>query len=414
MSIELQKSTLRPLGTIEHYFWLSDQNCPKHFVVTAQVRGETTIAAYRSALESVQQRHPLLRAGITLDAAGLPHFTEHGPAPIPLRIVQRDGERTWEQEVARELATPFGLADIPLLRAVVVHAEDVSNIIFSVHHSIGDGLSIAHLIGDMLAALSGRTLKALPISPSQEEVCSRLGIPVSGVALPGAVATPTRADRYIAGSQPTLAVRGLRLSVETTEKLRVRARDEKTTVHGALAAALALAGRQLVAEWYERPIRILSPVNTRKFIGLEFDIIPAVLFPAWAYDLSESPQFWDVARAVTRDLQTVLTPSCIASLFHGFKKLVASATVSEIATFELQACACEILVSNLGALALETSYGRLTLEGMWGPAVLVGNQGEQMVGVTTLHGAIQLLHSSHTPIPLLLETGEQMLLAALR
>lgn len=31
------KSVLRSLGAVEQYFWLSDQNSPKHFCMTLQV-----------------------------------------------------------------------------------------------------------------------------------------------------------------------------------------------------------------------------------------------------------------------------------------------------------------------------------------------------------------------------------------
>jgi hypothetical protein len=63
---------------------------------------------------------------------------------------------------------------------------------------------------------------------------------------------------------------------------------------------------------------------------------------------------------------------------------------------------------------VETNYGDLTLEAFWGPSVLVGIEGEQMIGAATLHGAIHLLHSSYAPIPSLLQATERTLLEALR
>src|SRR5258706_15192999 len=54
--------------------------------------------------------------------------------------------------------------------------------------------------------------------------------------------------------------------------------------------------------------------------------------------------------------------------------------VQSIAQFELQACACEMLVSNLGVLPFAPDFGGLTLEAFWGPSVLVGIEGEQMIG----------------------------------
>jgi hypothetical protein len=83
-----------------------------------------------------------------------------------------------------------------------------------------------------------------------------------------------------------------------------------------------------------------------------------------------------------------------------------------IAQFELQVGACEMMVSNLGALPFEAEFGELRLEALWGPSVFVGIEGEQMIGAATVRGAIHLLHSSHTPIASLLETTEQVLRVA--
>jgi hypothetical protein len=62
------------------------------------------------------------------------------------------------------------------------------------------------------------------------------------------------------------------------------------------------------------------------------------------------------------------------------------------------------MVSNLGVLPFETNVGRFKLESLWGPSVFVGIEGEQMIGVATLNGAVHLLHTSYTPIPKLLQT----------
>jgi hypothetical protein len=67
------------------------------------------------------------------------------------------------------------------------------------------------------------------------------------------------------------------------------------------------------------------------------------------------------------------------------------------------------MVSNLGVVPFETSFGCFKLESLWGPSVFIGIEGEQMIGAATLNGAIHLLHSSYTPIPKLLQTMETAL-----
>jgi hypothetical protein len=57
-------------------------------------------------------------------------------------------------------------------------------------------------------------------------------------------------------ARPT--VKGLRLSQGLTSSIRDRARQEGTTVHGALCAALVLASREVFAMWRETPLRIID------------------------------------------------------------------------------------------------------------------------------------------------------------
>ena len=51
---------LRPLGPFEQYFWLSNQNSAKHFVIAAEIVGDATVEAWVSAIAAAQLRHPLL------------------------------------------------------------------------------------------------------------------------------------------------------------------------------------------------------------------------------------------------------------------------------------------------------------------------------------------------------------------
>lgn len=413
----LANTTLRTLGPSEHYFWLSNQNAPKHFVLAAHIAGVTDVASWRPALDAVQRRHPLLQVCIAADPSGMPYFRSLPAERIPLRVIHDDAMEAWEQEMARELAAPMPLEHVPLVRAVLMRGQTQSTIIFSAHHSIGDGLSFTYIIRDLLKALSGRTLQALSIVPAQEELCEMLA---EGVAEPEAHDQPPpapfgRPASLLDRNRTEPSIQSLRLSVATTARLRDRARDEGTTVHGALVAALTLAGRGLSAGWREGPVRVMSPVSTRELLGLREDCVLSIFFPVNAYDPQGVAQFWDVARSVTTDLTGMRTRHGTAAVFDAFRQLMSDGPdVPAIARFELQACGCEMMLSNLGVLPIETDYGALTLEALWGPSVFVGIEGEQMIGAATLRGALHLLHSSYTPIPSLLPATERTLMGVLR
>jgi hypothetical protein len=404
MGTSLTKNCLRPLGPSEQYFWFSNQNSAKHFVIAAEITGDATIATWISAIAAAQLRHPLLRISVECGPDGPPCFREHANIPIPLRSVPEEELTAWQVEMAKELATPIPLSGAPLARITLLRKSGGSTLLLSMHHSIADGLSSAFVIRDILEALSGKHLQPLTLTEPQENLCSAAAEPPPSSAPVYPPATLLRRD---AGG-PT--VQALKLSKELTMKLRTHAREVGATVHGALVAAFTFAGRQLSSDWLAHPVRVVSPVNNRKLLGLEDQCALSIIFPTGAYAPDSTENLWNVARAVKDELTPVRTAQGLSTVFSGFRQLMStSPNVAQIAAFELQVCACEGMVSNLGILSFETSFGGFKLESLWGPSVFVGIEGEQMIGVATLNGAIHLLHTSYTPIPKLLQTMEATL-----
>src|SRR5260370_11848668 len=133
------ENALRVLGPSEHYFWLSNQTSPKHFVVAAQIGGFTKVAPWQLALTAVQQRHPLLQVCIAEDQVGAPYFRLLDTPGIPLRVAHGGVSENWQREMAREVATPLPFKGGPLVRAVLMHQENRSTVIVSAHPSIADG-----------------------------------------------------------------------------------------------------------------------------------------------------------------------------------------------------------------------------------------------------------------------------------
>jgi hypothetical protein len=409
MTTSITGNFLRPLGPSEQYFWLSNQNSAKHFVIAAEIIGDATVEAWVSAIAAAQLRHPLLRISIQSGPDGPPCFHEHANIPIPLRIVPEENSVTWTVEMAKELATPILLNGAPLVRITVLRKSGGSTLLLSMHHSIADGLSSAFVIRDILEALSGKPLQPLALTDPQESLCSAAAGPPPPSPPVYRPATLLRRDT----GGPT--VQALKLSKELTTKLRTHAREVGATVHGALVAAFTFAGRQLSSDWLTHPVRVVSPVNNRKLLGLEDQCTLSIIFPTGAYAPDSEERLWDVARAVKDELTLVRTAEGLSTVFSGFRQLMStSPDVAQIAAFELQVCACEGMVSNLGVLPFETSFGGFKLESLWGPSVLVGIEGEQMIGAGTLNGAIHLLHTSYAPIPKLLQTMEATLEAMAR
>jgi len=103
LSAATTPTVLRPLGSLEEFLWLIDQNRPVHFALAAQVQGPTTVRRWRDALDLVQRRHPLLSVCIETDGNCRPHFRRATAARIPLRVVQEDNvAQRWESEIELE------------------------------------------------------------------------------------------------------------------------------------------------------------------------------------------------------------------------------------------------------------------------------------------------------------------------
>src|ERR1700755_3031267 len=221
---------LRPLGAFEELFCLFDQRFPTNGALAAQITGHTTVQQWRDALDAGQRRHPLLSACIDTTFNRVPHFRSVNGQRIPLRVVTSSFAR-WQREIAEEVNCPFTPDQAPLFRAVLLHQETHCTFILSSHHAVCDGSSRIFLLRDMLLALSGHVLEALPLASSRETL---LGAQQRTSTEPG---LPSFA------AQRTLLpyVEGIKLTPEHTAALQHHAREEGVTIHAAISAAFTIA-----------------------------------------------------------------------------------------------------------------------------------------------------------------------------
>ena len=192
-----------------------------------------------------------------------------------------------------------------------------------------------------------------------------------------------------------------------------RARHEGTTVHGALCAAVVLAGREASRDWDSNPVRVLSPFSLRKQLGIGEDCGVFVRASGVTMPLAPIAEFWEMARFAKTSLAGKQPLERVAMEMRGLEQAVESGIdVAGAAQLLAQGFPCELLLTNLGNLPIQFDAGDLKLKALWGPSVLVGFEGEQTVGVTTTKGSLCLLHTSFAPIPTLLQRTERILRSA--
>ena len=406
--------TIRPLGPLEHLFWLLDQNRSVHFAVTAQIASKASPDDWREALDRVQERHPILSVSIEGSPASVPRFRQEHAAPIPLRIVEGDPKTHWEGEVGEELATPFDPSRAPLMRAVLIQGSLDTAFILVAHHSIADGLSLAYTIRDTLSALSGEPLEPLPLAAAQEEM---LGVGAGPAARADAHERPEggpagRPSTYRPLDDARPSVTGLRLPPALTTSLKDRARQEGTTVHGALCAAVAIAGRRVCADWRDSTLRIMSPINLRPLLDAGESCGLFVTATTGAFD-GRATGFWELARRAKAATAIGQRRDNIVALLSTVGGVVGEgADIATVADFGASAFAHEAMLTNLGVLNFDSRFGALKLESVWGPAVLAGMEGAQTIGVATVNGSICLTHTGHAPPAGLLEAMRSVLVDA--
>ena len=395
----LSGDLLRPLGAFEELFGLFDQHFPTNHALAAQITGHTTGQRWRDALDAVQQRHPLLSARIDTTFNRVPHFRRVTGQRIPLRVVTSPNAR-WQREIAEEVNEPFTPDQAPLFRAVLLYQETHCIFILSSHHAVSDGFSLIFLLRDLLLALSGHALEALPLAPAREILFGAQQRTSTEHGLPSVAA-----QRH-----PMPHVEGIKLTPEQTTALQRRAREEGVTIHAAISATLIIAGRAIDESWRNNSLRIMSPADIRDFLGLKDQCMVSLGAGEISITPGGSMTFWDLARFAKNGLSAVKSTENISRMIDLQSTAVSSnLTIEQAFQLKRNAFNAQVMFSNLGRLPFDSTFGPLQLESLWASCALRGIEGEQTIGAVTVNGSLHLTHTSPTPIPGLLAGMEEEL-----
>jgi hypothetical protein len=316
------------------------------------------------------------------------------------------------------LTRPFDRSSAPMIRVVLVRAGPSSPaaIVVSVDHVIADGLSAVYILRDLLCALNGHQLAALPVPPSREELIGALrdAQPAATVAANG---QPPRAQpvwldtastmRRFDGALPYLSA--ISLGGELTRRLIARARAERTTVHSALVSAMT---RVLIDSGRNQFVRMLTPIDIRSHIGVDDDVCPYITVTRTAFTREQITDLWDMARMVSDQLAGARSlPALLATSAAIEQFIPVDATTEDAEAFFAAGLSFEASASNLGVLDMGTPEPVRPVA-IWGPALLAQVQGELTTGISTFNGQLRMVSASHDPNPDYLEAVSDVLDAA--
>ena len=111
---------IRHLGPFEKAAVVSNDYAPFNVVIILKLGNAPQPDNIRAALDQLQKKHPLLHARITRIKNKL-WFEELEESPrIPLNIIARNQNSTWEAIAEEEMAHSFNKNKAPLIRATFI------------------------------------------------------------------------------------------------------------------------------------------------------------------------------------------------------------------------------------------------------------------------------------------------------
>lgn len=311
----------RPLGATENLYWLLDTSYCLNFVVFAEVQGRLRADGLTAALAAVQAENPLLRACV--ESVGLRRWFRPVPQAVaPLRLEVRQ-LASWRSALEGQLHAPFDTRQAPLARCLWFQGARQSVVALSFHHAIADGRSGASVLLDLLsrAASAPRSIITKPARPSAQELDPARPLTNLASAAKQAKFWLQRGSEallpaeQLPGYDPSPAadrdVRALHYEVDspTLAALLARAREQGTTLHGALGAAQLFAVNAQFPDDRPRRLGLNSLADLRGSLdgGLtDADLGLYIATLCTVHTLPGRASFWTLAREIRDALRATV------------------------------------------------------------------------------------------------------------
>jgi hypothetical protein len=200
-----------------------------------------------------------------------------------------------------------------------------------------------------------------------------------------------------------------------TSALVARSRSEKTTVHAALCTAFLRAFGEFQGDGWKRKAQ--SPISLRHRLTNPVGEAFGLFVNLMEFRVNCSPQrdFWEVARevkeAITRRADDRYAFRSLTEANVMMDKL-GSVVPAEFVARSVMTVSYDLSVTNLGRPDIPTQYGKLYLDGIYGPS-LGGNPDNIVLGVITIGDRMHFT-LSFTDIKLSVSEAEKIKEKAMR
>ena len=368
--MKAKNSLDRRLGRSEHIYWLLDQLYCLNFVVFAELEGILNEEDLQRALKIIQLENPALRTKITVDRAGRPCFKSVSADGRPLEL-ERHGLRNWRESIESQLATPFKQKEALLARFLWFQGKGKKSVVAMVfHHSIADGRSGACALFDVLRHAVGQdpSIQLKEAHPSSQQLDFIQDKGLVGGKLKELKFWLDKGKESLkfreqlpgydmkAGTARKIKIIPSSISSKTSKALLRVCRENDTTVHGALGAALLFAIFDEFKAEKSRYLGVNSLVDLRSKLkgGLtEQDLGLYISTVTTIHLLDEQPDFWRVAREIPEQLKAIMN-SGDANLINSVYPETALFTANRSGAKRLQK-----VVAMAPASSMLTNIGRV-------------------------------------------------------
>lgn len=381
----------RPLLLPERTMY-RDGRTPFTSVFPVKLLGEIDESRLRHALARVQKKHPLLRCVIK-EIVRRPYFVlQDEPAPISLRIVEREGENDWQAEVQKEWVAPFDATLEPLVRLVWLRGGKVNEFILAAHHCICDGIAGINLLRDCLIAYDrpnhdlgsydalGGVEDIVPAGLLQSQHFRyRVRLKIGLLRLALWLKRRSKRKRVVPRiSADQMYFHRWHIEHGMMQALTERCREENVTVLAAVGMAFVQAFRDVRGT--QSLSKIYTMVNARRFLprlrrDAMFGIAPSVAIGMKslppAHNMSAAG-FWSMARITKSDLTRRIEHmgTDLYCYLVGLEGLHRDYT-KFVAYFDEAPAVRNLTLSNMGRLDLPQQYRSFKIEKVYSPLVMV-------------------------------------------
>ncbi|MFD0764602.1 hypothetical protein ACFQZI_07035 [Mucilaginibacter lutimaris] len=399
----------RPLGAVEKLYLALNDIFTKDFALVAELDRKVPPGHIPAAMGNLIRRHPQLNYHIKEDSR-FQFWFRCGPEPsIPYRIVEVDEFSDWLYVLKSEMMAPVQTDTPPMIRIIFLQKAGTSTVIILANHTIADGMAGLIILQDLLKILSGYTLAQLKIPGSIDVVVGEI-LENQPVFIPGAGEPVKYPDP---GSETEIFINKLQLTGAFTSRLLGNCRREKTTINGALNAAVALVLNANKSGAEDRPIITRAPLSVRELLSNPQDVVLNVITRNMALQPADFPGIWPLARFISNELRSPDSLDEVKAYVKYFRAgLMRPVPFSEIVKTVRSSVDTDFMITNLGRINQDI-YGSYKILNLWGPVVVSGTGKEQTIGTVTIAGRLTLTHVSLFPVRSLLSNAVDLIMRSL-